>query len=129
MARAMSRPFGDQRDLSHDSASLTYWVVTSIVRPSSRSRWSSSQTVGAQERVDAGGRLVEEEQGRVVDERAGELEASLHPARELAGVAAADVPEVDAASGPPWSAGASREQSIPNSDATKSTFSRAVRSG
>ena len=32
---------------SHASASLTYWVVTSSVRPASRRRWSSSQIVCA----------------------------------------------------------------------------------
>ena len=42
-----------------------------------------------------GGRLVEDDQLGLVDEGAGELEAALHPARQLAGLAAADIPQVD----------------------------------
>ena len=38
-------PAGDEGDRSHSSASVTYWVVTSSVRPASRRRWSSSQIV------------------------------------------------------------------------------------
>ena len=49
----------------------------------------------AQERIDARRRLVEEQQRRIVDERAGQLEPSLHPARQPAGAPAADVPQVD----------------------------------
>ena len=49
----------------------------------------------AEQRVDPGRRLVEEQQRRVVDQRAGQLEPALHPAREAAGAAAADVPQVD----------------------------------
>ena len=49
----------------------------------------------AEERIDPGGRLVEEEQRRVVDEGAGQLEPALHPARQAPGAAAADLPQVD----------------------------------
>ena len=49
----------------------------------------------AQDRVDARGGLVEQEQRRLVDERAGELEAPLHAAGELAGPAAARLPQLD----------------------------------
>ena len=75
-----------------------------------------------------GRRLVEEEQRRIVDERAGQLEAPLHPARQPAGPTAADVPQVDEledlAGAPP-----ARAPQHPEQRATKSTFSRAVRSG
>ena len=49
----------------------------------------------AQDRVDAGGRLVDEEHFGVVDERARELEAALHAAGEVAGEDVARVEEVD----------------------------------
>ena len=39
----------------------------------------------ARQRVDAGGRLVEDQERRVVDQRAAEAELLLHPPRELAG--------------------------------------------
>ena len=42
-ASAMSRPSAISATWSHSSASLTYCVVTRSVRPSARSRWSSSQ--------------------------------------------------------------------------------------
>ncbi len=48
-----------------------------------------------QERVDPGGRLIEEEQGRVVDQGAGEFQAALHPARQPPGPPAPDIPQVD----------------------------------
>ncbi len=95
VASAMSRPPAIIATMSHDSASLTYWVVTSSVRPASRRRWSSSQIVERSSGIDAGGRLVEEQEGGVVDERAGEFEATLHPARQPAGAATADVPQVE----------------------------------
>ena len=63
-ASATSRPSAISATWSHSSASPTYWVVTRIVRPASRRRWSSSQTFAAQDRVDAGRRLVEEQQDR-----------------------------------------------------------------
>ena len=49
----------------------------------------------SQERVDARRRLVEEQQRRIVHERAGELEPALHAARQPARATAADVPQVD----------------------------------
>ena len=84
--------------------------------------------LGPQERVDPGRRLVEEEQRRVVHERAGELETSLHAAGELAGTA----PRTSHRSTSSRTSRVRRrrrENSIPNSDPTKSTFSRTVRSG
>src|SRR5947208_1611183 len=48
-----------------------------------------------EERVDPGRRLVEEQEGRFVDESAGELESSLHPTRQARGAAAAGGPQVD----------------------------------
>ena len=49
----------------------------------------------AEERVDPTGRLVEEQQGWLVDQGARELEPSLHPARQVRGAAAAGGPQVD----------------------------------
>src|SRR3954465_11355911 len=43
------------------------------------------QERGAGERVDAGGRLVEDEQVRIVDQRAAQAELLLHAPRQLAG--------------------------------------------
>ncbi len=63
-----------------------------------------------------------------MDERAGELEAPLHAARQLPGPTATDVPQVEQLEdlARPLRR---RKNSIPNSEATKSTFSRTVRSG
>ena len=81
---AMSRPSAISATASHSSASLTYWVVTRIVRPASRSRWSSSQTVPRRiGSMPAVGSSRNSSVG-LVDERAGELEAALHPARQVA---------------------------------------------
>ncbi len=49
---------------------------------------------GAQDRIDPRRGLVEEQQCRLVDERAGKLEPSLHPARQGPGLAAADIPQL-----------------------------------
>ena len=49
----------------------------------------------AADRVEAGGRLVEEEHARLVDEGRGEVEAALHPARVAADAAVGGVGEAD----------------------------------
>ena len=49
----------------------------------------------AADRVEAGGRLVEEEHPRLVDQRRGEVEAALHPARVGADAAVGGRDEVD----------------------------------
>ena len=51
--------------------------------------------LGSEDRVDAGGRLVEEQQDRLMDERAGQLEAALHAARHVARPAVAGVPQLE----------------------------------
>ena len=48
-----------------------------------------------QQRVDPGRRLVEEQQGGIVDERARELETALHAAGQTPGSPAPDVPQVE----------------------------------
>ncbi len=95
VARARRRPPAISATRSHDSASLMYWVVTSIVRPVARNRWSSSQTLARSSGSMPGGRLVEEQQGGIVDERARELEPALHAAGQAPGSPAADVPQVE----------------------------------
>ena len=50
--------------------------------------------VAARDRVDAEGRLVEQQHARLVDERAGEAELLLHAAGEGAGQPVAERPEV-----------------------------------
>ena len=49
----------------------------------------------AADRVEAGGRLVEEEHARLVDQRRGEVEAALHPARVAADAAVGGGDQVD----------------------------------
>ena len=64
------------------SASSRYWVVRKIVMPCSRfSRRTSAHTDDRLDRVEPGGRLVEEQHLRAVDQRHREVEAALHAAR------------------------------------------------
>ena len=69
--------------------------MTISVRPRSRKRRSSSQTRPRRSGSIAGRRLVEEQQGGIVDEHAGELETALHPTRQLPGPTGSDGPEVE----------------------------------
>ena len=99
------------------SASSRYCVVRKTVTPSSRaSRPTSSQSALAALRVEPGGRLVQEQDPRTVDEREREVEPPLHPARVAADLAVRGPVEPDAleqlvgararsARGTPWSAG------------------------
>ena len=84
---------------------------------------------GPQHRVDAGGRLVEEQQLRVVDEGARRARGGAACRPTGGRRAGRGRPTGRPARGPRASAGAGARHRIPNSDATKSTFSRAVRSG
>ena len=92
---ATSRPLAISATLSHSSASPRYWVVTSIVRPSDAEPMQLLPDPGPEQRVDARGRLVEEHERRLVDQRAGKLEAALHAPGQVAGTPAARVPQVD----------------------------------
>jgi len=49
----------------------------------------------AQQGIQSGRRLVEEQQGRFMDEGAGQLEAALHPAGELPRASVPMLPQVD----------------------------------
>src|SRR5947209_13485368 len=49
----------------------------------------------AQNRVEARGGLIHEQQQRVMHQRAGELQTTLHPARQLSSTPAAGVPQLD----------------------------------
>jgi hypothetical protein len=62
-------------------------VATSTLMPGRRPRMSLDQLpeLAARQRIDAGGRLVEDQQVGVVDERAAEAELLFHAAGELAG--------------------------------------------
>ena len=62
---------------------------------SSLSRRTSSHTAGPADRVEPGGRLVEEQHLGVVHERGGEVEAALHAARVGADAAVERVADVD----------------------------------
>ena len=76
-----SSPADNTPTTSQLAASPTYCVVTINVRPASRSVPEPLPEARPQDRVDAGGRLVEEGDGRVVDERRGEGQAALHASR------------------------------------------------
>ena len=79
------------------SASSRYCVVRKTVTPSSRaSRPTSSQSARAALDVEAGRRLVEEEDARPVDERHREIEPALHPARVAAHLAVGGLGQADA---------------------------------
>ena len=78
------------------SASSRYWVVRKTVVPSALSRRTSSHSVAARGRVEAGGRLVEEEDLRVVDQGHREVEATAHAARVRADPALLGVGQADA---------------------------------
>ena len=91
----MSRPHGDERHLV-----ARLGLVEVLGRDEQRPALVAQPMElvpdpAAQERVDARRRLVEEEQRRIVDERAGQLESPLHPARQPAGATTAHVPQVD----------------------------------
>ena len=80
---------------SQSSASLTYCVVTRSVRPASRRRCSSSQIVWRRSGSMPAVGSSRKRSVRLVDERAGELEAALHAARQVAGPPAPGVPQLD----------------------------------
>ena len=84
--------------------------------------------LAARQRIDAGRRLVEDEQVRVVDQRAAQPELLLHAAGELAGRAG---PRTAPAPSPRSSSAMRRSRSArswPNRRPKKSTFSRTLRS-
>ena len=84
------------------SASSRYCVVRKTVVPSSFSRRTSSQIAMPADGVEAGGRLVEEQDPRVVDERRREVEPPAHAAGVGADAAVGGLP-----SGPTRSSSAS----------------------
>ena len=65
-----------------------YGVETTIVSPPSRSRAEQVPELAPRHGVDAGRRLVEEQDLGPVHERAAERELLLHAARQRAGAAA-----------------------------------------
>ena len=70
------------------SASSRYWVVRKTVTPAPTSSRDDLPHRLAAARVEAGGRLVEEEHRGAADEARGEVEAPAHPARVRADPAA-----------------------------------------
>ena len=78
------------------SASSRYWVVRKTVVPSSLSADDLLPDRLAADRVEAGGRLVEKQHPRLVDERRGEVEAPAHAARVGADAAVGRLGEPDA---------------------------------
>ena len=79
------------------SASSRYWVVRKTVVPSSLRLRDLLPDRLAADRVEAGGRLVEEEHAGLVDERGGEVEPALHPARVGADAAVGGLRQPDPA--------------------------------
>ena len=73
----------------HRSASSRYGVAMTIVRPCAQEFGKQLPELTARHRVDTGRRLVEHEQRRLVDERAGERELLLHAAGQSFGQPAA----------------------------------------
>ena len=78
------------------SASSRYWVVRKTVVPSSFRRRTSSQIAWRRDRVEAGGRLVEEQHARLVHERHAQVEAAAHAARVGADAAVGGAGQADA---------------------------------
>ena len=95
MSSMTSSPSDSTPTRSHSAASPTYCVVMSRVRPALAQLLELVPELGPQDRIDAGGRLVEEHEGRIVDEGGGEGEAALHPAGRLADPLVAVVRELD----------------------------------
>ena len=62
------------------SASSRYWVVSRTVVPLPASFWIDLPHLDARLRVEAGGRLVEEDDRRVADEAHGDVEPTAHAA-------------------------------------------------
>ena len=71
-------------------------MVSSTVVPSATSAFDHLPQAQPAARVEAGGRLVEEQHRRLCDERGGEVEAAAHPARVGLGRSSAGVDEVEA---------------------------------
>ena len=80
--RAMILPWSTTAIVSaSSSASSRYWVVSSSVVPSRTRRADDVPHPEPAARVEAGRRLVEEQQPRPADERAAEVEPAAHAAR------------------------------------------------
>ena len=94
-ARAISRPCDEHRHL------IAFLGLVDVLRGDQERPSGVAQTAklvpdpAAEEGIEAGGRLVEEEDRGVVDQRAGQLESPLHPARQASGPALADRPQVE----------------------------------
>ena len=89
-----------RRPASQYSASPTYCVVTTSVRPGVAQTAELGPDLLAQHRVEPGRRLVDEQQARLVHQRARQLQAPLHAARQLPRSSAAGVPQTRPASAP-----------------------------
>ena len=77
------------------SSSGRMWLLIRIVLPSDAELAEELAQLDAGPRIEAGGRLVEEQHLRVVDERVGEAQALLHAAGQALDVRVALVAEVD----------------------------------
>ena len=112
------------------SASSRYCVVRKTVMPSSRaSRADLLPQRGAALRVEAGRRLVEEQDARAVDERQREVEAALHAARVAADLAVGRLGQPDALEQLVDRARCARAAACPCSVACSRRCSRPVRNG
>ena len=80
--------------------------------------------LAARQRIDAGGRLVEDQQVRVVDQSAAQAELLLHAAGQLAGRPVGEASQPDTVQQLGDAALGARHGSRPNSRAKKSAFSK-----
>ncbi len=87
MPVASTRPAFIATSQSNRAASSMYAVATMTLMPGRSARMRSIELpeLPARERIHAGGRLVEDQQIRVVDQRAAEAQLLLHAAGQLAG--------------------------------------------
>ena len=81
--RASSLPWSIRRSSSQRSASSMTWLLTTSVVPVRGELAEVAPELDTQGGVDAHGRLVEEEDGRLVDQRAGQRQPAAHAAREV----------------------------------------------
>ena len=102
--QARRRQHGEQPTGGQDGDEVAHRRLADVLRRDDDRRAPAAQVAevvpepGAQDRVDAGRRLVEEQQLRVVDQRRSQCEAPLHPARalgELLAPVGAQVDEVE----------------------------------
>ena len=69
-------------DVQQSASSVRMWLEMRIVLPIRRSSLSRALTSSRARGIQAAGRLVEDQHGRIVDQRLGQAEPLLHAARQ-----------------------------------------------